>query len=680
VTKEEARQDISDLTRKLRRYQELYYVHSRPSVSDAEYDRLFDRLMSLEREFPDLMEPDSPTHRVGSDLSREFPEAAHTIPVLSLDKAYTPAEVADWINKCNNAAGRELCYVCEEKIDGASIVLYYENGILQRALTRGNGFVGNDITPNVKTIPAVPLKLKRPETLTVRGEIFLPKALFQKINADLEIPYANPRNLASGSLRRAKSAEVARIPLDIFVYEGYFSSPRTAHTLIMDELADLGFKVNDNFGVFGAGEYLRDLKTRHPSWTVAGLPALEDFLAGETSQRHERAYEIDGIVIKIDQIGIREQLGYTGHHPRWALAYKFEAPQGVTDVISIDIQVGRTGRITPVARIKPVRVGGSTISNVTLHNQEYIDILELAPGDTVTVSKRGDVIPAIENVLEKNEAGNTTWKMPAACPSCSTRLLKRGAHHFCPNPLCRERRLGGLKFFASRGQMDIENLGAETIEFLFDHDLVKEIEDIYTFDAQSLLNYPGFAVKKVELIRKGIENSKGQPFHTVLQSLGVPEVGKKVVELLIDAGFTDIDSLVKAAQAGDPAPFTSIHGIGDKVADIIIREFSNRIMLEQIERLKQCGLRFREEGGAGPPPEGVFSGQTWCVTGSFAHFKPREKAKEEIRRRGGTVTESVSGQTTHLLMGESPGSKYQRALALNISIVDESEFLRMLED
>jgi len=678
VTKEEVRRNISDLTLKLRRYQEEYYVHSRPSVSDAEYDLLFNRLMSLEREFPDLVEPDSPTHRVGSDLSREFPEVAHTIPVLSLDKAYTLHEVADWINKCNNAAGRELCFVCEEKIDGASIVLYYENGILQRALTRGNGFVGNDITPNVKTIPGVPLKLKRPENVTVRGEIFLPKTLFQKINADLEIPYANPRNLASGSLRRAKSAEVARIPLDIFVYEGYFPSPRPAHTLIIDELADLGFKINNNFGVFGMGDYLEDLKTRHPTWTIAGHDTLEEFLMRETNQRRERAYGIDGIVIKIDQIGIREQLGYTGHHPRWALAYKFEAPQGVTGVTSIDVQVGRTGRITPVARIKPVQVGGSTISNVTLHNQEYIDILELAPGDTVTVSKRGDVIPAIENVLEKNEKGNTTWKMPAACPICNTPLEKRGAHHFCPNPLCRDRRLGQIEFFASRGQMDIENLGAETIEFLFDHGLVKEIEDIYTFDTRALLKYPGFALKKVELIQKGIKKSKGQPFHTVLQSLGVPEVGRKVVELLIGAGFTDIDSLVRAAQAGDPAPFTAIHGIGDKVAEIIIREFSGREMLERIEHLKRCGLSFKEEARAAPR-EGLFSGQTWCVTGSFAHFKPRDKAKNEIRKRGGTVIENVSGQTTHLLVGDSPGSKYQKALALKITIVDESEFLRMLE-
>ncbi len=679
MTKEQARLKIIQLSEKIRRYQENYYVHSRPSVSDAEYDSLFDTLMTLEKEFPDLIAPDSPTHRVGSDLSREFPEVAHTIPVLSLDKAYETSEVMEWINKCNTAAGQELCYVCEEKIDGAGIVLYYRQGILERALTRGNGFVGNDITANVKTIPGVPLKLTRPEDLVVRGEIFLPKALFKQINADLEIPYANPRNLASGSLRRVKSSEVAKIPLDIYVYEGFFSTSRDSHIQIIEELIELGFRVNKNFGVFGGNMSTDERALRHPDWSVGGIRELSEFLRSVTGGRHERPYEIDGVVIKIDRIDVRERLGYTGHHPRWALAFKFEAPQGVTTVNTIDVQVGRTGRITPVARIKPVRVAGSTISNVTLHNQEYIDILELALGDTVTVSKRGDVIPAIENVLEKNEQGSSTWKMPAECPSCRTALEKRGAHHFCPNPLCRDRRLGQIEFFASRGQMDIDNLGAETIVFLFEHDLVKTIEDIYTFDADRLAQYPGFGEKKVALIKEGIAKSKTQPFQRVLQSLGVPEVGRKAVELLIEAGFNDIDSLVKAAQAGDPAPFTAIHGIGDKVAETIIREFSDEDMLRRIERLKACGLNFREEGGP-QKRQGIFSGQTWCVTGSFQYFKPREKAKQEITLRGGTITDNVSSHTTHLLLGSSPGGKYQKALSLNITIVSETEFLELLTE
>jgi DNA ligase (NAD+) len=676
VEKEEARKYIKELTQKINQYQRKYYVEARPSVSDREYDRLFDRLMELEQQFPDLIEPDSPTHRVGSDLSQDFPEVAHSIPVLSLDKAYNISLVSEWIEKCNASAGDRLSYVCEEKIDGASIVLHYEKGVLVKALTRGNGLVGNDVTPNVRTISSVPLKLKRPEDVIVRGEIFLPKALFRKINAELEIPYANPRNLASGTLRRIKSAEVAKIPLDIFVYEGYFSNPRSSHTRIIEELEDLGLKVNNNFGYFGDTIRANELSERHPEWTTGNIEALADFLLTETRERESREYEIDGIVIKVDEIPVREELGFTGHHPRWALAFKFEAPQGVTIVKAIDVQVGRTGRITPVARIEPVSVAGSTISNVTLHNQEYINMLELALLDTVAVSKRGDVIPAVENVIEKNEKGNTTWEIPETCPSCGSLLEKKGAHHFCTNQQCEDRRLGQIKFFAGREQMDIENMGSETIDFLFQKKIINNVEDIYTFDPSRLLHFPGFAEKKIELIKKGIEKSKTKPFVKVLQALGVPEVGQKVVELLIDAGFTDIDSIMKAAQKGDPRVFMSIHGIGEKVAQTLIREFSGDDLIKRIECLKRSGLQFKTEKETESFTH-IFNDQIWCVTGSFNNFKPREKAKTEIKKRGGTITENVSSKTTHLLVGSSPGSKYEKALALKVAIVSEDDFIEL---
>jgi len=678
VLKAEAQKYIKGLSQKIRQYQHEYYIQAHPSVSDREYDRLFNELVELEKRFPDLIEPDSPTHRVGSDLSQEFPEVPHAIPVLSLDKAYSISEVTEWTAKCNSTVKNNLTFVCEEKIDGASIVLHYENGVLIRALTRGNGLVGNDVTPNVKTIASVPLKLSRPVDVIVRGEIFLPKALFQKINTTMEIPYANPRNLASGTLRRVKSAEVAKIPLDIFIYEGYFTRPRPSHTLIIEELEELGFKVNKNFGVFGSGERAEELAGRHPEWTVGGIEAVPEFLKAETRDRESREYEIDGIVIKIDEIPVRDKLGYTGHHPRWALAFKFEAPQGVTKVWAIDVQVGRTGRITPVARIEPVTVAGSTISNVTLHNQEYINMLELALEDKVTVSKRGDVIPAIENVIEKNESCNSIWKIPETCPGCRAALEKKGAHHFCVNPLCRDRRLGQIKFFAGREQMDIENLGSETIDFLFEEKIINSIEDIYTFDPSKLLSFPGFAGKKVELIKKGIEKSKTQPFHKVLQALGIPEVGKKVVELLIDAGFTDIDSIIRAAQAGDPHTFMRIHGIGEKVAETLIREFSQGDFIKRIARLKQSGLRFEVEREINYE-EQIFQDQIWCVSGSFDNFKPREKAKDEIKKRGGAITENVSSKTTHFLVGSSPGSKYEKALALKVAVVREDKFMKLLE-
>ncbi|MBN1797242.1 MAG: NAD-dependent DNA ligase LigA [Spirochaetales bacterium] len=679
MVKAEAQKYINEITQKLRQYQKAYYIHSRPSVSDREYDRLFDRLVELEKQFPDLIEPDSPTHRVGSDLSQEFPEFTHTIPVLSLDKAYTIREVTEWIEKCNATAGGNLSFVCEEKIDGASIVLHYEAGILTRALTRGNGLVGNDVTPNVRTIPSVPLKLSRQVDVVVRGEIFLPKAFFRKINMELEIPYANPRNLASGTLRRIRSAEVAKIPLDIFIYEGYFSRSRPSHTLIIEELEELGFKVNKQFGVFGSTIRIQELAGRHPEWTVGSIEALPQFLKTEAEHRESREYEIDGVVIKIDEIPIRENLGYTGHHPRWALAFKFEAPQGVTVIKAIDVQVGRTGRITPVARIKPVTVAGSTISNVTLHNQEYIDMLELALEDTVAVSKRGDVIPAIENVIEKNEKGNSTWKIPGTCPGCDAVLEKKGAHHFCVNPQCRERRLAQIKFFAGREQMDIENLGAETIDFLYSKKIINNAEDIYTFDPYELLSFNGFAEKKIELIKQGIEKSKQQPFAKVLQALGIPEIGKKVIELLIDAGFSDIDSIIQAAKKGDPEVFLHIRGIGEKVAQTLIKEFSRADLVARIARLKQSGLQFAAEKETSSVGQ-IFKDQTWCVTGSFNNFKPREKAKAEIKKRGGRITENVSANTTHLLVGSSPGSKYEKALALKAAIITEDEFIKLLKD
>ncbi len=711
------RREMEELAELLRRYQHEYYVLSRPSVSDQEYDRLFDRLRALEEQHPELRLPDSPTQRVGSDLTQTLPEAPHTVPVLSLDKAYTGGEIESWIEKtCRNAvraagaraagsrakpgrkaarpeagpaaAGFTLSFILEEKIDGASIVLYYEEGRLTRALTRGNGLVGNDVTANVRTIGAVPLRLRRPDTVAVRGEIFLPRSLFTRINARMEVPYANPRNLASGTLRRVKSAEVAQVPLDIFVYEGYFpdggfrgpSGRLATHREVLERLEELGFKLNPHTGFFSDSADLEEARRRHPGWTVGRIGEIRGYLERERTERPRRDYEMDGVVIKVNEMEAREALGTTGHHPRWAIAYKFEAPGAATTVERIEVQVGRTGRVTPVARISPVRISGSTISRATLHNQEYIDLLELAVGDRVAVSKRGDVIPAVEQVLEKNEAGNTTWKMPPDCPVCGAALAKIGAHHFCPNPDCPAQVRGRLQFFVGRGQMDIETLGPETLEVLISKGLVRDVPDIYRFDPQALLEFPGFGEKKVELIRAGIEKSRRKPYRTVLQALGIPEIGPKVVQLLVEAGYRDIDSLLALVDRGDPRPLMSIAGIGEKTAAQLMRELSRPEVRRRIEALRQAGLNFREE--APPPDEGAlprtFAGQTWCVTGSFERFKPRELAMEEVARRGGRVASSVTGATTHLLAGSGAGSKLAKAKQLGVTIVSEEEFLRML--
>jgi DNA ligase (NAD+) len=676
---EQAKQEIEELCEKLNRYQHEYYVLSRPSISDREYDRQFDRLLELEQIFPRFRRGDSPTQRVGSDLTHELPEVRHTISVLSLDKAYTVADLEAWITKSGKNADRPLSYAVEEKIDGASIVLYYREGLLSRAVTRGNGIVGNDVTANVKTIGAVPLRLTRPESLAVRGEIFLPRSLFERINSEQEIPYANPRNLAAGTLRRVKSADVARVPLDIFVYEGHFPSRPRTHAEVLELLEQLGFKLNPDTAFFSDQEDMGGIREKHPSWSVGRLADIPEYLELVRRRRGDRDYEIDGLVVKVNELPARESLGFTGHHPRWAIAFKFEAPEAESIVENIEVQVGRTGRITPVARIKPVLLSGSTISNATLHNQDYVDLLELAIGDRVSVSKRGDVIPAVERVVEKNEAGNTTWKMPKTCPSCGNGLSRRGAHQFCTNPGCPDQVRGRIRFFAGRNQMDIDNLGPETLDVLIDRGMVGDLQDLYTFNPQQLLELPGFGEKKVQLIREGLEKSKQRSYRNVLVSLGIPDIGRKAVELLVEGGYRDIGALLRAAERRDAEAFTSIHGIGEKIAATLIEELNRPAMRRRIEALKAAGLNFSEEAQVEQdrPPQ-VFRGQTWCVTGSFQHFKPRELAMEEVKRRGGRITSGVTSKTTHLLAGPGAGSKLDKARELGVKVVEEAQFLEML--
>ncbi len=673
MTRDEAEREMDSLSERLRTYQYEYYVLGRPSVSDREYDRLFDRLKGIEEDFPDLRRPDSPTYRVGSDLTAEFPEVDHTIPVLSLDKAYSEPEILDWARKTARNVERELSFVVEEKIDGVSIVLYYEGGLLMRAVTRGNGYVGNDVTANVKTIGSVPLRLDEEVDVAVRGEIYLSKSEFLRINESLEVPFANPRNLAAGTLRRQKSSEVAAVPLNIFCYEGYFSGGLEkaveSHHEALERMKKLGFRINPRVEFFSGGSGTETVE------------ALGRFIEREEELRDDLEYEIDGLVVKIDEMDVRDRLGYTGHHPRWAIAYKFESPQAVSTIKEIDIQVGRTGRVTPVARIEPVKIGGSVVSNVTLHNQDYISLLEVAVGDSVAVSKRGDVIPAVEKVVEKNEEGNTTWKLPSACPACGSGLTVLGAHTFCPNRKeCPAQVKGRLQFFAGSRQMDIENLGPETLEVLLDRGLVRSVEDIYFADYDSLKDLPGFGERKVELIKEGVEKSKSRPYKTVLQSLGIPELGPKVAELLIDAGFTKVDDLFDLAERDDIDSLTAIPGIGNKTARTILDEFKNPQLEEQVESLKRAGLNLkRREVSGGPELPRIFDGQTWCVTGSFDNFNPRSVAMEEVKKRGGKAVSSVSGATTHLLAGAGAGSKLKKAQDVGAEIVSEEEFIDMLQ-
>ncbi|MCY1153491.1 MAG: NAD-dependent DNA ligase LigA [Sphaerochaetaceae bacterium] len=681
--KEKLLKEVHDISNKLRTFQKAYYIDSNPLVSDMEYDRLFDRLVTIERENPELKLDDSPTQRVGSDLDSDFEEVEHTIPVLSLDKAYSGEEIISWINKCQTKATSNLNFVLEQKIDGISIVLYYEKGILKRAVTRGNGAIGNDVTNNVRTIKDVPLRLTEEINVAVRGEIYLSKKEFEKVNKTLEQPFANPRNLCAGTIRRKKSSESAKIPLNIFIYEGFFEKDEynfNSHIDILAKLKQLGFRINPSLAIFS--------KTKQKAKELLTLSSLKgsanefdeiyEEIKKQTETRDSLEYEIDGLVVKVNEIEVREALGYTVHHPRWAMAYKFESPFSQSVVESIDIQVGRTGRLTPVARITPVEIGGSTVSNVTLHNQQYIDELELAIGDSVEVSKRGDVIPAVEQVIEKNEDNNTTYKMPSSCPICSTEVEIKGAHTFCPNPYCPKQVFGRLEFFVAKSQMDIDSLGPKTIEVLLKLDLVKDVQDLYNIDFEKLSEEKGFGEKKINSIISALEKSKEQPFSRVLTSLGIPEVGKKIVDMLIKNGFDSIDKLYELVDKKDYETLCNIPLIAEKTSKNIIDTLDDKTMRDRIASLKNCGLNMEENVVNTPKLEQIFTDQVWAVTGSFKSFNPRTLALEEVEKRGGRSVSSISSKTTHLLLGKGGGSKKTKAEALGVKIVEEEEFLSLL--
>jgi len=669
----------------LNEYSRAYYTTGRSPVPDSEYDRLFDELSALEKSFPELRTPDSPTLRVGSDLSSDFPETEHTIPVLSLDKAYSAKEVYTFIDRIHRA-NRAASFVLEEKIDGFSIVLYYRNGLLEKAVTRGNGRIGNDVTANVRTIKAVPLRLSQPVTLAVRGEIYLPVSEFERINSSLEEPYANPRNLAAGTIRRNKSSETARVPLSIFCYEGFWDGETfDDHIKILSRLKELGFCVDSNISYFCNTK--EEALQRLQAAGLEGRPCAYDDLPLEiqrhTEERKNLGYEIDGLVLKVNEIGFREELGYTEHHPRWAIAYKFEAPQAQSVVRAMDVQVGRTGRITPMARINPVRLSGSVIQNVTLHNQDYIDSLELAVGDTVAISKRGDVIPAVESVLEKNPDGNTTWTIPPYCPVCGSEVERRGAHHFCTGKDCPAKKKGSIEYFCAKKQMDIEGLGPQTVDFLYDKGYIHSIADLYRFDFTSLADSErGFGLKKTRAIEEALKESRKRPFRRVLAGLGMNEFSHNVIQILQKSGYKSKSALYDLVSDTAKAQeiLQGINGIGPLTGAEIIKGLTdpgNRRLLEELETFGLCmddGVQMEEE----PSEDQIFAGQSWCVTGTFENFQPRDKAMEEIKKRGGTEVSSVSRKTTCLLAGRNAGSKLDKAREYGVRIVDEQEFLEMI--
>ena len=678
------KEEIIALRQQIALAQRAYYVDSNPIMSDVEFDVLFDKLSKLESEHPEFYDANSPTAKIGSDIDNELPEREHSVPVLSLDKCYSAEDMLGWIKRTQDKFPSQIELSIEPKIDGSGVVLYYDNGELQYALTRGNGYIGNDITANVKTIRNIPLKISYTGKVAVRGEIYITTKDFEEYNKNYgDNRYANPRNLASGCSRRLKSSEVAECPLRIFVYECFpenqiFSS----HLENMIFMKENGLPVNSYFGFFTSqniNEELRDKINRaFPDSTIGNLQNAVEYLLKFSQIRKTLDYDIDGLVIKVNDIALREKLGMTEHHPRWAIAYKFDAPTAQTILKGVTFQVGRGGRITPVALLQPVELAGSVISRATLHNEDYIQMLGINIGDTVNISKRGDVIPAVEEVVEKGE-NIEPLSFPEKCPSCASILVKDGAHHFCANSECPKKMLGRLQYFAGRSQMNIESLGDKTLEFLFENKMIIQISDIYTFDFWKLLGTEGYGEKKIRNIFQSVEESKKNPFSVVLASLGLKDIGGKAAEILVN-NFHSVDKIIEAAQKKNLQFFTDIDGFGETLAQSVIDSFNDEKLLEQIKILKNVGLKFAEDEKNEQETNLFLSGTRWVVTGSFATFKPREKAAELIKKYGGEVLSSVSGKTTHLLCGEEAGSKLEKARSVGANIVDEQTFIKMIEE
>ncbi len=662
--------NLNDIEKKIRELRRLITEHQKnyysghPIISDPEFDALFDELLALEKAFPQFYDPNSPTSRVGSDLDTSLEEKPHKISVLSLDKCYSINELNTYLQRTAQKTGQSFQIMIEPKIDGISLVLYYERGELEYALTRGNGYSGNDVTMNVRTVGSIPLYINYKQPLVVRGELYILKTDFQMIqqqNPDME--YANPRNLAAGIIRRKNSRDAARFPLKFFAYEGHFNEELfSTHEQILKKLNLLKFPVNSQIQLF----------------KMEDTVSIKKWVSEAVETRNELPYEIDGLVVKINELSFHAELGDTDHHPRWAIAYKFEAPMASTILRDVIFQVGRGGRITPVAILEPVLIAGSTITRATLHNEDYLSALELSLNDRVAVSKRGDVIPAIEEVLDHNSTLFHPVVFPSQCPSCAHLLIKDGAHHFCMNSACQARKLGQLIFFASKDMIDLQRLGEKTIEFLFDRGFISDVTDFYFFDYNRLLEFEGFKEKKIQNIQEAIEKSKSKPFSTLLAALGLKDLGPKVIERLFQNGYHSLKNLQLAAQQNDPSIFLTIDGIGDKLAQRIVHIFSDPKTIQLLQKFKSIGFNLEESQPLGSPKQGPFSGQTWVITGTFDRFQPREKAATEIIQRGGKITSSVTGKTTHLLAGKNPGSKYDKALTLKKIIVSETDFTDML--
>jgi DNA ligase (NAD+) len=657
----DASERIEELRNSIRYHEHRYYVLDAPEITDTEYDLLFRQLQELEREHPELAAPDSPTQRVGGKPREGFVQAPHSSAMLSIDNALNEGELRDFDRRVRDLLGHnDYQYVAELKLDGLSMAVRYLDGLMRQAITRGDGMTGEDVTENARTIRSLPLRVNETAPFEVRGEVVMPLRAFERLNDEREqqgLPrYANPRNSAAGSLRVLDPSITAGRQLDFYAYSYLRNGDAVmeAHWDSLEALVGLGFKVNPR----------RRL--------CRNLDELLAFISEWEAERDNLPYEIDGIVAKVSSIAQQRQLGWTSRAPRWAIAYKYAAQQARTVLKNIEVQVGRTGVLTPVAHLEPVPVAGVTVSRATLHNEDEVRRLDIEIGDTVLIERSGDVIPKVVRVVQQG-AERRTFRMPEVCPVCGTKIVRAEAEvaSRCINTNCPARLKESVRYFASRSVMDIDGMGEVLVEQLVDKGLVKSIADIYDLKAEQLAELERMGEKSAARIMKGIEESRRRPLTRVLNGLGIPFVGERTATILAET-FGSLDEIANAGMED----LQAAEEVGPKVAQSIRQFFDEPRNRQLIERLRAHGLQFTQEKKA--KAGGVLAGKTLVITGTLPSLS-REEAKALIEAAGGKATDSVSKKTSYLVAGEAAGSKLDKARKLGIPVIDEAKLREMVQ-
>jgi DNA ligase (NAD+) len=662
----EVKERIEKLRQQIEAHNHKYYVLNQPDISDFEYDILINELDTLEKKYPEFIADNSPTRRVGSDIIEEFVQYDHRYPMLSLGNTYSEDELRDFDSRIKKTTEEPFEYVCELKFDGVSISITYRDGLLFRALTRGDGTRGDDVTVNVRTIRSIPLRIQNksiPPEFIIRGEIMMTRTVFNKLNEERikaeNPPFANPRNAAAGTIKLLDPKIVASRSLECFFYFLLSEDlPGDNHFDNLKKASDWGFKVPDS------------LKK------CSGIDEVLGFISHWESERKKLPYDTDGVVIKVNSLRLQQDLGFTAKSPRWAIAYKYKAEEALTRLLSVTFQVGRTGNVTPVANLEPVLLSGSTVRRATLHNADQIELLDLHLNDMVFVEKGGEIIPKITGVDHSFRNENSIKiEFISHCPECGTELIRNEgeANHFCPNYLhCPPQLKGRIEHFISRKAMDIDGLGEETIDLLFSSNLIRNFADLYDLKADQLIPLQRLGEKSVSNILKSIAKSVETPYHRVLFALGIRHVGETVAKT-ISGKFRTIDDLLHAT----PDQLTSITEIGPKIAASIVAYFADRENVELIERLRASGIKLSSEKEI-LPESNILRGKTIVISGVFLKHS-RDEYKELIEKHGGKTASSVSGSTSFILSGDNMGeSKREKAAALGIPLVNESEFLQIL--